>query len=144
MASRCYFSPSKVSIIDLIDSDGLTSVMRQTAAQVRERYPDAVEKDFDEAYGLFLAASITPPERITEERFLDMLNVLPPVRWVATPSFEHFELSEHINGPIVAYFVRAASDYWQFQDKAGMSTAQIVERITAAEQAEQSKGGPKS
>ena len=57
-----------------------------------------------------------PAEQITESKFFEMLNVLPPKKWINHGDFESFLMIEHENGPFTQQFVRcgrgAAAAYW--------------------------------
>jgi hypothetical protein len=53
-----------------------------------------------------------PPEEITREKFFEMLEVLPPKRWVNTGSFESFLMSEHWSGNYTHQYARRGNRYY--------------------------------
>lgn len=52
-----------------------------------------------------------PATLISEERFHNMLDVLPPKNWVHTKDFERFNLIEHLTGTITEQLVRYKDKY---------------------------------
>lgn len=72
------------------------------------------------------------PEQITEERFDEMLNILPPCRWVRGYGVESFYLSERLAGNIVSIFCRIGKTYWSFNAPASVGHDEIVRRCQAA------------
>jgi hypothetical protein len=60
---------------------------------------------------------LSSPEReIPEETFVEMLGVLPPVKWENKGDFESFLMSEHWSGPYTQQYVRRGNGddakYW--------------------------------
>ncbi len=47
-----------------------------------------------------------PEEEIPEKKFVEMLEVLPPVKWENRGDFESFLMSEHWSGPYTQQYVR--------------------------------------
>lgn len=68
---------------------------------------DAKLSDLIEQYDRSL---ITKPERISRERYWEMLEVLPPCRWGGG----FFHVSERITGSLVSWFLEADGKYWEF------------------------------
>ena len=77
-----------------------------------------------------------PPMPMTQERFDGLLNVLPPCQWMRQGGIEHFYVSERISGEVVQYCVRFGQAFWGLCDRAGLTTAEIAQRIQAAEAAQ--------
>jgi len=71
---------TKNSIVDTIDSDGLTTIYRETFEQIKERHPDAIEVDYDQWWEEKTARQDTPVEWVetTEENYWEALGCLPP------------------------------------------------------------------
>ena len=65
----------------------------------------------------------TEPKEITEYRFFEMLEVLPPQRWHQGRDCESFELSEHQSGRVTSIFCRFGNRYFEFLDVCGQSLA---------------------
>src|SRR5690606_10769479 len=51
------------------------------------------------------------PQRITAERFFELLEVLPPANYLQTGSFERFNMIEHTHHNITQQVVRYGEDY---------------------------------
>jgi len=66
--------------------------------------------DQDEAFARQAAAErarlCRGPEPITRERFLELLNVLPPQRWYRAAGAESFRISEPLCGTLYTFCVR--------------------------------------
>lgn len=56
------------------------------------------------------------PERISQERYEDMLNVLPPENWQRGVGYSCFRLSERLDGAIASFFVRIGDSYYQINE----------------------------
>lgn len=74
----------------------------------------------EEALIRYEAAFISGVEGISEERFHEMLNILPPAGWKTDSDGESFKMCEHTAGRITAIFVRIGERYATFSDR--MST----------------------
>lgn len=79
---------------------------------------------------------VTEPKRIDAERFEDMLGVMLPSRWSRSIGIESFHVCERLTGNLVSWFVRAGKSYWEFNDEATITLADIAAKITTATQAE--------
>lgn len=73
--------------------------------------------------------SRTDPKEITEERFLEMLNVLPPMKWRRDVSTESFMISEFLQDDLVMIFCRIGEKYYEMQDVYTLSHPHIVENV---------------
>ena len=63
-----------------------------------KEYQEKASKDFTE---------------ITEERFDEMLNVLPPQRWTRTENYEYFFISEAYSADLHSCFARLGDKYYE-------------------------------
>ncbi len=84
-AVDAYTEPGSTSIIDVIDpATGLTWVNAETFDAVLLRYPTAVRVNFAEWMAAKAATQDTPIvwRRTSERRYHEMLEVLPPARWI--------------------------------------------------------------
>lgn len=66
------------------------------------------------------APFISPCEEISEDRFYEMLNILPPAGWKTDSDGESFKMCEYTSGRITAIFVRIGARFVTFSDR--MST----------------------
>ncbi len=128
-----FFDKTNQQFLDLMNPHTKLGVYsHKTLNELSIQYKaEIVVMDRAEAYHLQDAKHITPVSETDAEYFNEMLNVLPPSQWRDLGSFEHFFLCERISGSIVLYLVRAGKRYFKFQDKAGMTSAEIRSRIDA-------------
>lgn len=68
-----------------------------------------------------------PIEEVTSERYWEMLEVLPPCRWVN----DRFHVSERMTGDIVSWFMKVDGKYYEFNHYASISSAKL-EKIRKA------------
>jgi len=69
--------------------------------------------DWEEATAIHRSKYLTPPKQVTQERFWEMLEVLPPCKWNHSKSAESFFVSERITLDLVSWFVRLGDEYWE-------------------------------
>ena len=117
LPEKCFFQPSQKIVIDLVRDNGLSMYGHLTLAQVQAREgADVIIIDTDDAIEQIRASHIKPPVEISEERFFEMLEILPPEKWVRFKTEESFQVSERITGNIVMIFVRIGSRYVEMHD----------------------------
>ena len=68
---------------------------------------------------------------VTEERFTDALNVLPPVGWTTHRGVESFRISERLWGNLTDIYVRLGDRYFKLTDDIRLPAATITERVHA-------------
>lgn len=101
------------SIIDILNPAIDTKAL---LAQLSVQYgPDLIILGSAEAMRRYENAFKTEPAEITEERYTEMLNVLPPVAWT-NANGESFKISERLAGAVTAIFVRIGERYVTFHD----------------------------
>jgi Protein of unknown function (DUF1419) len=83
----------------------------------------------DEAYQRFENSFKSEPVEITEERWDEMLGVLPPVGWKNDGTHESFKISERTAGSITAIFVRIKDRYFELSDTITLPHRDCVERV---------------
>lgn len=139
----CFFATKydgEVSIIDtviMVNGEYVSSIYKKTLADVRAEYHgSAIEvMELDAAYTLYEAAQIAkyckPPKEVTEERFWDMLEVLPPVSWVRFAGEETFKLSERTIGNITLICARIGQKYYEYQGDIRTDHNDIIKHIQA-------------
>lgn len=69
---------------------------------------------------------------ITEERFHEMLEVLPPENWQHVGDFEFFQMCEHWDFDRTAYYVRDGKKFYTFLGKPWMKPADVAKYVTDA------------
>ena len=125
---NCVFCTTTNSLIDFIpdDSDGTAAIAKFTA----EYGPALIILPVDEAWATYENQFKSEPVEITEERYHEMLNILPPVAWVFdAPSFESFKICELTAGSITAIFVRVHNRYFEFSDTITLPHRACVTRV---------------
>lgn len=131
---ECWYVPGETHIVDLIHpDDGLTLHAAEDADAVRARYPSALRLACDDAWQQIDAIALTRYRtdvvEISEERFLDALNVLPPVGWTTRCGVESFKISERIWGNVTDIFARCSSRYFKLSDDMRLSADVIGARV---------------
>lgn len=110
----CVFCEATNNLIDFLHA-GETSA--EAVGRLSDEYGELlVVIPTDQAMKRHEQAAKTPPEEITEERFNDMLNVLPPVDWTITGNGESFKMSERYTGSITSIFVKLNQRCFTFRD----------------------------
>jgi len=132
-----FVQKSSLTCIDTIRPDGTSFYMRETLEQIQARYPGAEIMDL-EAFTLWKEEQLlaSPVTEITGERYTEMLEVLPPLRWVQRDNGDaSFEMSENFCGRItyVNCRVRAAGRYryFTFLDRMGTTHDDRMARCRA-------------
>lgn len=134
--TECWYVPGETHIVDLIyPDDGLTLHFAEDAAQISERYPSAQRLSCDDAWRAADAVGLERYRKdvseVTEERFNDALNVLPPVGWTTRQGVESFRISERIWGAITDIYARLGERYFVLSDDIRLSPTIVAERVAA-------------
>jgi hypothetical protein len=134
--TECWYVPGETHIVDLIHpDDGLTLYAHEDATAVRARYADARRMTCDEAFAAIDAAALARYKaditEVTEERFTDALNVLPPVGWTTHRGVESFRISERLWGNLTDIYARLGDRYFKLTDDIRLPAATIAERVHA-------------
>ena len=111
---NCVFCTTTNRVIDFIpdDCDGSAAI-----AKFAPEYGRAlVILPFDDAWQRYENQFKSEPVEITEERWHEMLGVLPPVAWKSDSTGESFKISERTAGSITAIFVRIRHRYFELSD----------------------------
>lgn len=123
-----FYSAAKRCVIDGMSADGRGVYGRETLEEMRARYPDVEIVPIDTAIERIDAAFRSPPVEITEERFWEMLEVLPPLSWIQRPGTESFKLEEFTCGKITQIFCRIGERYFELSDNVTLPHDVIVSR----------------
>lgn len=118
------FADGPITCIDLVRLDtGRSQIQNEDLAAMRRRYPQAKYVELESWSKAKEKALCTEPSAITEERFMEMLEVLPPQRWQHGKDCESFELMEHTSGRVTTVCARFGDSFFEWQDIAGQSLA---------------------
>lgn len=134
--TECWYVPGETHLVDLIHpDDGLTLHYSENAEQIRGRYPNAERMACEEAWrqieGAARARYRSDIVEISAERFMDALNVLPPVGWTTKTGVESFKISERIWGNITDIYARLGERYFKLADDIRLPADIIADRIAA-------------
>jgi hypothetical protein len=104
-----------------LNADGVCMFTGKTVEQMQQESAEQLEvMPFIQALELSSAADraryCTGPKRITQERYEEMLNVLPPENWQRGVGYSCFRLSERLCGAIASFFVRIGDSYYQINE----------------------------
>lgn len=126
----CVFNTHTSNIIDFVRT---TETNEQALVRLFEYGPGLVVLPIDEAWQRHEDAAKSPPVEITEERWHEMLNVLPPVAWHRTCDGESFKISERTTGMITAIFVRLNGRFFEFSDSIRTPHQECCKRVFESE-----------
>lgn len=129
---KVFYDPNRLTIIDVIKPDGKSCVYSESLEQVQQRYPDAEIWGFLDAVTHQENAMISAPVEITEDRFIEMLEILPPVHWVRHGVSESFKMSERTSGSITGIFARIGNRFFEMQNHISMSHEDILRCIAVS------------
>ena len=124
---NCVFCTSTNRIIDFIPDDSDASA---AIAKFTPEYGHAlVILAFDDAWQRYENQFKSEPVEITEERWHEMLGVLPPLAWRSDTTGESFKISELTAGSITAIFVRIHDRYFELSDTCTLPHRECVARV---------------
>ena len=94
---RCFASKAKQTIIDILRTDGITMCFGSTIDEIRQRYPDDEEMFVDDFCDWMDEQQRTPITWMstTEDRFNEMLGVLPPTNLTSLRDCGRMALDEN-------------------------------------------------
>ena len=125
-----FYVPGKPGIIDVVHPVSKRGgYSGETLEEMRLRYPGAEIADWDTVLQASDDMFRSAPIEITEARFMEMLEVLPPVGWTQRNGCESFKLSERTSGNITAIFARVGNRYFEMSDSIAMPHDKIIEAV---------------
>ena len=87
------------------------------------------DEELTEKLAAYNDSLITQPEEIDRDRFLEMLEVLPPCKWTKGLAWESFHISERLTNNLVSWFLNDGDKYYEFVDEATLSTNDIGKKM---------------
>ena len=124
---NCLFCTTTNRVIDFIpdDSDGSAAI-----AKFAIEYGSALAiLPLDDAWQRYENQFKSEPVEITEERWHEMLGVLPPMAWTSDSTGESFKISERTAGSITAIFVRIRDRYFELSDTCTLPHRECISRV---------------
>ncbi|EKS6645663.1 hypothetical protein QCD58_004552 [Enterobacter hormaechei] len=87
----------------------------------------------DEAYQRYSDGFICPVTEISETRYFDMLEVLPPLDWHFNESGgpQSFKLAEMYCGNVTAIFAQYGARFFELRDRVTLTHQAIIGRVKA-------------
>lgn len=133
---QCFYVPGDRHIIDTINPCTLrSSICNESFSTIRERHPNAEVWDLDEAWQeiehLTYALLVKNPISITEDRWDEMLNVLPPMNWRSGSGSESFMICEATALDLHSTFCRIGQQYFEMTDRQSLTHQEIAEKCRA-------------
>lgn len=113
----------------LINGEYVGKYSNKTLAQFQEQNPEYIVKDWVEFCSERDEKMKTEPVEITEEKFWDALEVLPPEDWARFGRTESFKMCEYFCGMITAVYARIGDKYYTFHDVATIQHDEIIAKI---------------
>jgi len=129
--TQVFFSPTAdyCSALDVVRPDGRGQYSGKTLDDFRLEHADVQIVDSEVSVQHDRNRRITPPVEITQERFWELLECLPPCKWKRGVDGEAFHISERITYDIVDWCVRIGEKYYSFQDTDKMSADEAIKKV---------------
>ena len=119
-----YYSAAAGRLIDGVNADGSGEYSKLPYEALKARDPDIERLPFEEGWRRYCARAIKAPWEITETRFQEMLNIMPPMKWTGST----FMMGSKLRGDITHIFCRIGSRYFEMQDSCKLTQIEIFER----------------
>jgi hypothetical protein len=138
--THVFYVPGSTSIIDCAwqpegQEEFQTAIFATPFSEVQRKHPEVKILTWEEVEPMIMEAAIalyvSPPKVITEERFNDMLEILPPMRWKQRSGAESFMISEALTHNIRSIFCRIGDTHYEMCDVDSLSHDEIVEKCKA-------------
>lgn len=129
---KCFYVPGSRCIIDTIKRDSdRSSICNESLEQVQASHPGAEVWEMEDAchsiHTLTYADCLSAPVEVTEARWDEMLNVLPPMNWRNDHGTESFMICEAQTLDLHSIFCRLGDRYFEMTNRRGLNHAEIVE-----------------
>ena len=114
----------------IIDKDTLICPWTaQTKEDLLAEEPDLEFLEWEEFSKRVDKNTVTEPQEITKEEFLEALNCLPPLHWYVTSTFECFHMSEFLVSHYTATYAHTAHRFFMWTDTVHATVDQIKEKL---------------
>lgn len=129
-------SVAKRSVIDVMDVKGAETVYgRERLEDILRRDPSAEVLPEEQAFARVEGLFISGPKAISEQRFVEMLECLPPMDWDHSRERECFKMSEFLYGNVTSIFVRIGEYYYELADYGSLKASEIFEKVRPVHEA---------
>jgi hypothetical protein len=129
-ATHVFYSAEKNCIIDTCTDENppRSHIYGNTLPEIRQRYPDAVMMNLDNACTIMDEKNRLPVSETTEAEFWEMLETLPPAGWKRDATGESFKMSELYSGNITSIYACIKGHYFTLRDDIRTPHAEIIAR----------------
>lgn len=129
---KAFYVPNQPWIIDDVRerADGVlvSALGGRTFLQIQEQYPGATIIPLETAINAIEALCKTVPRPIAAHDFYYAKTALQNYGRECNGEMETFKMTEHKNGRITAIYACIHFTYWTFDDDAGMTHDEIIDR----------------
>lgn len=87
------------------------------------------DDDYTTWHAEYVRKNTKPVTEVTESRFWDMLEVLPPCQWTGPGQTESFFVSERLWDNVVSWFARVDGRFYEMTDTDDKRHPQIIARV---------------
>lgn len=112
-----------------LGGEWVTEWGQKTLSDLQGSYPDMTVISVAAVINLQNEKYRTPVAEINRERYIDQLEVLPPMDWCRTNKGESFKSMEMYAGDVTSIFVRTEGRFFEFRDVCTLSHAQVLARV---------------
>lgn len=135
-----FYVPGKANLVSVaVLRDGVYRCQygNEDTAQLQARYPGVALVPFGDAWRQIESAQTKAychaPVEESAEAFDEMLNVLPPAKWLRGKDSEAFFVPEPLCGSIHEWHVRIGSRYWTLNRDGSRSPESIVSEVAGSQ-----------
>ncbi|WP_436877894.1 hypothetical protein [Siccibacter turicensis] len=114
-----------------LDGEWVSRYGSQTLEVLRRMYPDMALMSIPECYTLQNERFRQPWKEVTEARYIDQLEVLPPMDWNASQSGASFKSSEMYGGDVTSIFASKDGRFFECRDVCTLTHQNIIAAVTA-------------
>jgi hypothetical protein len=136
LPSHVFYVPSTRAMIHtaidyavLLDEKIIGLYTHQTQEELAGSYPGVTLGTVEEYDAQLVQAARTEPEEITEEQYLDALEVLPPLDWRGRKGNDSFKFCEFFTSNVTSIYANRGTRYFKFRDVATLSHQEIMARL---------------
>ncbi|WP_426575602.1 hypothetical protein ACP179_01775 (plasmid) [Xenorhabdus stockiae] len=119
-----------VAVAILVNEKYVTSG-GQSLDQVKQRYPGCELMSYENAYRAINDAAKRPVERVSAAKYIDQLEVLPPLDRQGDYGSESFKIREMYTGNITDIYVKIGTEHFTLRDHVSLSHSEIRQRVRA-------------
>lgn len=120
------------SVVDVEMDDGLSMFSKSSLEDLTRKYGEIILLPLEEAAQRQKMRFISKPILITQAKYHEMLEVLPPIKFRGGHDCESFMLQEFTYADITAIYCRIGASYFQLKDTCALTHDEIVQKCMEA------------